>query len=63
MLISMLPNNVPPSLTIWAASSPPSSQKFALVGVLIVLPIVLACTTLAYWVFRRKVRHDDVDYH
>ncbi len=63
LLISMFPNIVPPSLTIWAASSPPSSQKFALVGVLIVLPIVLAYTTLAYWVFRGKVRHDDVGYH
>jgi cytochrome d ubiquinol oxidase subunit II len=63
LLISIFPYIVPPSLTIWAASSPPSSQKFALVGVLIILPIILAYTGLAYWVFRDKVRHGDEGYH
>jgi cytochrome d ubiquinol oxidase subunit II len=63
LLISIFPNIVPPSLTIWAASSPPSSQKFALVGVLIILPIILAYTALSYWVFRGKVRHGDEGYH
>jgi cytochrome d ubiquinol oxidase subunit II len=63
LLISIFPNIVPPSLTIWAASSPPSSQKFALVGVLIILPIILAYSALSYWVFRGKVRHDDPGYH
>jgi cytochrome d ubiquinol oxidase subunit II len=63
LLISIFPNIVPPSLTIWAASSPPSSQKFALVGVIIILPIILAYTALAYWVFRGKVRHGDEGYH
>ena len=63
LLISIFPYIVPPSLTIWAASSPPSSQKFALVGVLIILPIILAYTGLAYWVFRGKVRHGDAGYH
>ena len=63
LLISIFPNIVPPSLTIWAASSPPSSQKFALVGVLIILPIILAYTILSYWVFRGKVRLDDEGYH
>lgn len=63
LLISIFPYIVPPSLTIWAASSPPSSQKFALVGVLIILPIILAYTGLAYWVFRGKVRHGDEGYH
>lgn len=63
LLISIFPYIVPPSLTIWAASSPPSSQKFALVGVLIILPIILAYTALAYWVFRGKVRPGDAGYH
>lgn len=63
LLISIFPNIVPPSLTIWAASSPPSSQKFALVGVLIILPIILAYSALSYWVFRGKVRLDDEGYH
>jgi cytochrome bd ubiquinol oxidase subunit II len=63
LLISIFPNIVPPTLTIWAASSPPSSQKFALAGVLIVLPIILAYTALSYWVFRGKVRLGDEGYH
>lgn len=63
LLISIFPYIVPPSLTIWAASSPLSSQKFALVGVVIVMPIILAYTGLAYWVFRGKVRLGDEGYH
>ncbi|MBB5357097.1 cytochrome d ubiquinol oxidase subunit II [Rhodanobacter sp. ANJX3] len=63
LLISIFPNIVPPSLTIWVASSPPSSQKFALVGVLIILPIILTYTALSYWVFRGKVRLGDESYH
>lgn len=63
LLISIFPYILPPSLTIWAASSPPSSQKFALVGVVIILPIILSYTCLAYWVFRGKVRQGDEGYH
>ncbi len=63
LLISIFPNIVPPSLSIWAASSPPSSQKFALTGVLIILPIILIYTAFSYWVFRGKVRLGDEGYH
>jgi cytochrome d ubiquinol oxidase subunit II len=63
LLISIYPNIIPPSLTIWEASSPHSSQVFTLVGVLIILPIILAYTALSYWVFRGKVRHGDEGYH
>jgi cytochrome bd ubiquinol oxidase subunit II len=63
LLISIFPNLVPPSLTIWAASSPPSSQKFLLIGTVIVIPIILAYTALSYWVFRGKVRVSDEGYH
>ena len=36
LLISIFPNIVPPSLSIWAASAPRSSQIFLLVGVVII---------------------------
>jgi cytochrome d ubiquinol oxidase subunit II len=54
--ISLYPNVVPPSITIWEAASHPSSLMFMLVGILILLPIILAYTGYTYWVFRGKVR-------
>jgi len=62
-LISIWPNIVPPSLTIWEASSPRSSQLFSLVGTLIILPIILCYTYMQYRVFRGKVREGDAGYH
>jgi cytochrome d ubiquinol oxidase subunit II len=56
LIISIFPNIVPPSLDIWAASSPAASQRFALMGTAVVLPLVMAYSTLAYWVFRGKVK-------
>ncbi|APG05795.1 cytochrome d ubiquinol oxidase subunit II [Luteibacter rhizovicinus DSM 16549] len=63
LLISIFPNIIPPSLDIWAASAPRSSQVFTLVGAAIVIPIILTYTVLAYWVFRGKVRQGDEGYH
>ncbi|SFW27206.1 cytochrome d ubiquinol oxidase subunit II [Luteibacter sp. UNCMF366Tsu5.1] len=63
LIISIFPNIVPPSLDIWSASAPRSSQLFTLVGAAIVIPIILVYTAMAYWVFRGKVRHDDPGYH
>ncbi|MCY0385948.1 cytochrome d ubiquinol oxidase subunit II [Robbsia sp. Bb-Pol-6] len=62
-ICSLWPNIIPPSVSIWDASSPHSSQMFSLVGVAIVLPIILIYTTMGYWIFRGKVRHDDPGYH
>ena len=62
MAISIWPHIVPPAITIWEASSPPSSQGFALVGTLFILPIILMYTVWSYWVFRGKVRAD-AGYH
>jgi len=59
--ISMFPYIVPPSITLWQAASPSSSQVFMLVGVAIMVPIILAYTGYAYWVFRGKVGHEG--YH
>lgn len=56
LAISMWPNIVPPSLSIWDASAPHSSQAFALVGVTIMVPIILIYTAYSYWVFRGKVK-------
>jgi cytochrome d ubiquinol oxidase subunit II len=53
--ISMFPYVVPDSVTIWDAAAPERSQIFMLVGVVLVMPLILAYTAWAYWVFRGKV--------
>jgi cytochrome d ubiquinol oxidase subunit II len=63
LIISIWPNIVPPSLTIWQASSSPQSQLFALVGTVIVLPVILVFSAQQYRVFRGKVRAGDTGYH
>ncbi len=62
LAISIWPNIVPPSITIWAAASPPESQLFLLVGVLFLLPIIVGYTAFSYWIFRGKVGRD-TGYH
>ncbi len=54
--ISFYPMMVPPSLTIWQVAAPDKSLGFALVGAVVLLPLILAYTAYAYWVFRGKVR-------
>ena len=46
---------MPPSLTVWDAAAPHSSQVFVLIGVGVTLPMVLIYTWYAYHVFRGKV--------
>jgi cytochrome bd ubiquinol oxidase subunit II len=53
--VSMYPFIVPQSITIWQAAAPAKSQLFMLVGVVILIPMILAYTGFAYWVFRGKV--------
>ncbi|GAN59866.1 ubiquinol oxidase subunit II, cyanide insensitive [Acetobacter cibinongensis] len=60
--ISIWPYAVPPALTLWDVSSPPSSQMFQLVGTAILLPIILTYTIYSYRVFRGKVTEAD-GYH
>ncbi|MBB2206557.1 cytochrome d ubiquinol oxidase subunit II [Gluconacetobacter takamatsuzukensis] len=60
--ITVWPYAVPPSLTLWDVSSPPSSQFFQLVGTAILLPIILTYTIYSYRVFRGKVTEAD-GYH
>jgi len=55
MGISIWPHIVPPAITIWEAAAPRATQGFALVGTLIVLPLILGYTAWSYYVFRGKV--------
>ena len=54
--ISMYPFIVPQSITIWDAAAPENSQIFMLFGVSILIPLILAYTAWAYYVFRGKVQ-------
>ncbi|MBS0466314.1 MAG: cytochrome d ubiquinol oxidase subunit II [Proteobacteria bacterium] len=60
--ISLWPHIVPPALSIDQAAGPPQSLGFALVGALLIVPLILMYTAWGYWVFRGKVRHGD-GYH
>lgn len=60
--ISMWPHIVPQSITIWDAAAPRSSQVFMLIGVSIMIPIIIAYTSFAYWVFRGKI-DETTGYH
>ena len=60
--ISLWPNIVPPSISIWDAAAPPQSQGFMLVGTLFIIPFILGYTFWSYYVFRGKVRRGD-GYH
>jgi len=67
LAISKFPYLVPPraggeGLDVWQTAAAPESQIFVLVGVLILLPIILAYTVLSYWAFRGKVGEGD-GYH
>jgi cytochrome d ubiquinol oxidase subunit II len=53
--ISFYPYIVPRSVTIAAAAAPDSSLSFLLAGAMFLIPIILAYTGYAYYVFRGKV--------
>lgn len=61
LAISIWPDVVPARITIWEAAAPERSQRFMLVGAGVMVPIILAYTGWAYWVFRGKVGHEG--YH
>lgn len=60
--ISIWPNIIPPHISIYAAAAPPQSQMFALIGALVIIPVILIYTGWAYYVFRGKVDPDEA-YH
>ena len=62
LAISIWPNIIPSSVSIWEAASPPQSLGFALVGALFIIPFILLYTAWAYYVFRGKVKAGE-GYH
>ena len=60
--ICMFPFIVPVEVTIWEAAAPRASQIFMLVGAAVLIPVILAYTAYAYWVFRGKI-DPEVGYH
>ena len=61
LAISIWPDVIPGRVTIWQAAAPPESQLFMLVGAAVLVPMILAYTFWAYWVFRGKVGEEG--YH
>ncbi|MBV7257395.1 cytochrome d ubiquinol oxidase subunit II [Pacificimonas sp. WHA3] len=59
--VSMWPDIIPGAVSIMDAAAPAKSQIFMLVGAAIMMPIIIAYTAYAYWVFRGKVGSDG--YH
>jgi cytochrome bd ubiquinol oxidase subunit II len=55
LLLGVWPYLVPPTMTLWDAASPASSQVFMLVGVVVLLPVILGYTAWSYRVFRGKL--------
>jgi cytochrome d ubiquinol oxidase subunit II len=62
LAISLWPNIIPPGISIRDAAGPPQSLGFTLVGALLIIPIILAYTAWAYYVFRGKVKAGEA-YH
>jgi cytochrome d ubiquinol oxidase subunit II len=61
LAVSVWPDVIPGRVSIWEAAAPFESQLFMLVGSAILVPIILAYTGWAYWVFRGKVGEEG--YH
>ncbi|NKB47073.1 MAG: cytochrome d ubiquinol oxidase subunit II [Legionellales bacterium] len=62
LVISVWPYFIPHELTLWEVAAPANTQKFILVGTVIILPLLLGYTWYAYHVFRGKVKAD-AGYH
>jgi cytochrome d ubiquinol oxidase subunit II len=60
--IALWPYIVPTEVTIWEAAAPRKSQVFMIVGAAVLIPIILAYTAYAYWVFRGKI-DPEAGYH
>ena len=54
LAISLYPDILPGALTLAQAAAPSNSQIFMLVGAGVLIPVILAYTGYAYWVFRGK---------
>lgn len=56
MIVALFPLIVPPHLTLQAAASSPTSQKFMLIGFAVLIPVTLIYNTYGFSVFSGKVR-------
>jgi cytochrome d ubiquinol oxidase subunit II len=56
MAYSFYPYVVPEQITIYEAASAPESLLIIFVGAVIVMPVIMAYTALAYYIFRGKAR-------
>ncbi len=56
--ISVYPYLVPHQMTFWDAAAPNSTLRFIFIGVVVMLPILLAYTLYSYYIFRGKVESD-----
>jgi cytochrome d ubiquinol oxidase subunit II len=61
LAISIWPDVIPGRVSIWEAAAPARSQAFMLVGAVVLVPVIIAYTSWAYYVFRGKV--DESGYH
>lgn len=55
LAVSLWPYAVPYEVTIWKAAAANESLSLMLVGVVIMLPVILAYTAYCYYIFRGKV--------
>jgi cytochrome d ubiquinol oxidase subunit II len=60
LVVSLWPYVVPRHLTIWDGAADSQALAFAGVGIIIIIPIVLAYQAHAYWVFRGKAEQHSV---
>ncbi|MER9595658.1 cytochrome d ubiquinol oxidase subunit II [Mesorhizobium sp. M0244] len=63
LAVSLWPYIVPRHISIWDGAADPQALAFAGVGIVIIIPIVLAYQAHAYWVFRGKVEHSAYGEH
>lgn len=57
LVVSLWPYVVPRSVTVWDGIADPQALAFIGVGIVLILPVVLAYQAHAYWVFRGKSTH------
>jgi cytochrome d ubiquinol oxidase subunit II len=62
LAISLWPHIIPPGISFRDAAAPAESQAFALIGAVLIIPVILGYTAWAYYVFRGKVTGDE-GYH
>jgi cytochrome d ubiquinol oxidase subunit II len=54
------PSVIPPDVTLYEAAAQHETLRFTLWGALLVLPFVLGYTVYSYWVFRGKLKAEEV---